>query len=619
MKDWFRPLFELRSAVFWLIATFYILIASLPFKLFFIPICVGALIVRLWQSHKMIAFRVNLWSRYLVKIAVADFYKKAKDARLKECFYMGEGFQWDSNCAGVSNSILALGRDEIPKPPNFLPEKFIEKVYIGDEKILDRSPIDIGKPWVKALGKHEPVLWPLKATEGHTLIEGTTGSGKTRCYEMISTQIIHSGKNSVLFIIDPKNDQEWLARAERECRIAGKKFLYFKLADPSQSIRFNTLASWNQPSEIATRVSQLVEEGPFRAFAHLFIDRVVNGLLYLGVRPSLANIFRYLEGNVDRLLEQCLEKYFLEHGITDFRQRSNSLVSASMKISPLEGMYQLYKSILTEAEKLDDTSKINAAIEGLGATFTHSREHYGKITANLLPLLQMLAKGEVGLMLSPDVDDLNDQREIWDTQSVIEHGAVIYVGMDSLSNVEVSKAVNSMMLADIASFAGHIYNTVPEKNRKKVYLMIDEVAEAINEQVIQILNKGRGAGFVAFVALQSIKDLEAKLGDSSKMYQTLGNLNNQITLRLEDTQTVDWIVQKIGETRIKTLDISYSQGTGSEKHPFDFSGTKTKRETTEKGFLVPPEIITGLPNLQYIARFSGGSTFMGTIPIISNE
>jgi conjugal transfer pilus assembly protein TraD len=59
-------------------------------------------------------------------------------------------------------------------------------------------------------------------------------------------------------------------------------------------------------------------------------------------------------------------------------------------------------------------------------------------------------------------------------------------------------------------------------------LIIDEIAEAINEQVIQILNKGRGAGFKAFVAFQAWADLEAKLRNAAKMLQVLGNLNHQI-------------------------------------------------------------------------------------------
>ena len=147
-----------------------------------------------------------------------------------------------------------------------------------------------------------------------------------------------------------------------------------------------------------------------------------------------------------------------------------------------------------------------------------------------LPLLQMLATGETGLMLAPKADDFEDEREIWDIDKIIKQKAVLYMGLDSLSNNIVQKAIASMALSDVAAVCGSIYNFYAEK--PDVVLIIDEIAEAINEQVIQILNKGRGAGFKAFVAFQARADLEAKLGNAAKMLQVLGNLNNQVILKI---------------------------------------------------------------------------------------
>ena len=55
----------------------------------------------------------------------------------------------------------------------------------------------------------------------------------------------------------------------RECERTGRKFLYWKQAAPSESIRLNPLENWSQPSEIPSRIAQLMEEGPFRDFAYL--------------------------------------------------------------------------------------------------------------------------------------------------------------------------------------------------------------------------------------------------------------------------------------------------------------------------------------------------------------
>jgi conjugal transfer pilus assembly protein TraD len=41
--------------------------------------------------------------------------------------------------------------------------------------------------------------------------------------------------------------------------------------------------------------------------------------------------------------------------------------------------------------------------------------------------------------------------------SVIERGAVVYVGLDSLSDYEVAGAVGNAMFADLTSIAGQTY------------------------------------------------------------------------------------------------------------------------------------------------------------------
>ncbi len=147
-------------------------------------------------------------------------------------------------------------------------------------------------------------------------------------------------------------------------------------------------------------------------------------------------------------------------------------------------------------------------------------------------------------------------------------------------------------------------------------LIIDEIAEAINEQVIQILNKGRGAGFKAFVAFQARADLEARLGNAAKMLQVLGNLNNQIILRLEDSDTAQWFSDKVGETAIRNLTLTGSTSTGSEAHIGEFTGSVSRSLQLEKVPLIPTRLIHGLPNLQYFMRISGAAVYQGRIPIL---
>lgn len=62
-------------------------------------------------------------------------------------------------------------------------------------------------------------------------------------------------------------------------------------------------------------------------------------------------------------------------------------------------------------------------------------------------------------MLSPP-DTLAEQSEhTWrDTKDLIERNAVVYVGLDSLSQATVGQAIGGMFLSDLASVAGARYN-----------------------------------------------------------------------------------------------------------------------------------------------------------------
>lgn len=96
----------------------------------------------------------------------------------------------------------------------------------------------------------------------------------------------------------------------------------------------------------------------------------------------------------------------------------------------------------------------------------------------------------------------------------------------------------------------------------------------------------------------------------------LANLNNQIILRLEDTDTAQWFSDKVGETGITNIVQSSSTSTGSEAHLGEFSGSMSRSRQLEKVPMIPVELITKLPNLQYFLRVSGGAAYQGRIPII---
>jgi conjugal transfer pilus assembly protein TraD len=614
----FRPLYEFRATIFWLVALVVLPFTGMPYGWVFSLAVLLPFLLRGRQVWKALRFRMAISTRWLTTLDVPRLLRIQKRMREEsDSMYLGMGFEWTQKHCQIAHDILRMPTTDIPGLPKWLGktrqgrqiEQAIEKIFAPADGIRDRMPQ--GASWIHGMEPDKRfVPFHYKAMGGHTAVGGTTGSGKTRTYEVLSTQVIHQG--DVLIIIDPKNDKDWKARVERECARAGRKFLYFSQAKPSESIRLNPLENWSQPSEISGRIAQLMEEGPFRDFAFLFIDRAVRGELYVGDKPNLRSILKYAQAGVARLLERSLERFFRDAGLVNWEElvatTKTQIGGRPGSVSDVDAMVLLYN------ERYAHKNHGNEAIDGLIATHTHDRDHYTRVIASVMPLLQMLATGETGLMLAPKVEDFEDEREIWDIDRIIRQKAVLYMGFDSLSNSIVQKAIASLVLADVAAVCGAIYNFY--KANPNVVLVIDEVVEAINEQVIQILNKGRGAGFNAFVAFQTRSDLEAKLGNAAKMLQVLGNLNNQVVLRLEDTDTAQWFSDKVGETAIRNIQISGSTSRGSEGHIGEFNGGITRSLQLEKAPLIPTALIQRLPNLQYFMRISGGAVYQGRIPIL---
>src|SRR5205085_3676858 len=109
--------------------------------------------------------------------------------------------------------------------------------------------------------------------------------------------------------------------------------------------------------------------------------------------------------------------------------------------------------------------------------FRHNREHYQKITANLLPILSMLTSGDLGRSLSPDAFDANDERPIINLEKCVRGGHVLYLSLDSLPDPAVASAIGAIFLADLAALAGIRYNLGGDR---RISLFVDEISNVIN-------------------------------------------------------------------------------------------------------------------------------------------
>lgn len=610
--DMFRPAYETPAALTWVAAAFGLGITQPPLWPVF---SIGALalgLTRVKQAGELYKFRLSIAAgRAEIVTAKEAMVIARRHINQNNGFWIGRGFKWTQRHAEVSRNIMFRSPGEIEAFPKWLPTS-IQK-YLEPPNYVPLKEDAIGVPWIHGIEPDEVELrLPIDALTGHTLIVGTTRAGKTRLYELLSTQIIHCGK--VLIVLDPKGDKDWENRLRKECKRTGRKFLYFHPAHPSKSIRINPIAAWNNLSEPATRVSQLVDaEGTFGAFAWKTLYRIMRGIVADGEKPTIKAAKQYVQRGVETLLERLISKAIFElqgakwdQDLTSFSpetQKGKQSPIQSPRLAQLIGKYQ-------------SLNLAHEAIESLISMVNHNREHYTKMIQVLEPLLEMLGSDELGNMLSPDPLDLEDKRPIYDIKKVIEEDAVLYVGLDSLSNKIIGSAIGSILLADIASEAGAIYNF---RDKKDIYLMIDEAAEVINEQGIQILNKGGGAGVKAFIATQTTADFDVVFGSEARTNQALGNLNNVLCLRVKDRGMAEWIAKSFGETSARNINYSQSTGSGSSSTFTEFSGSSSQTISEVAIPLVSPDLLTRLPGLQYFAFVAGSTLYKGRLPLLDGS
>ncbi len=595
----FRPAFEFRAAFGWLCGAVWIgwkirNNEDLSFEMavpayLFLGICLFVGLLRATKGFSVYMRRKGLLDGELefitldkLKTKVESFTRKKK---IQTRLWIGLGFLWTKEVA----------------------ERAYDLMIRGEEDILGKNANAEGALWLHGVGLGEEDVFQEEAhRNGHTLVVGTTGAGKTRLFDLSIAQDILRGE--CVIIIDPKGDKELANNAKRVCEMMGtpERFAYFHPAFPEESIRFDPLKNWSRSTELASRLAALIpsETGadPFQAFGWMALNDVVQGMLAISEQPSLKSIRKYVEGGIDDLLVMALRKHF-EDSVENWESRVAPSLSR-FKGDEASAYMEFIKKEATAQEK-------PGHLEGLMRTYEHNREHYQKMIASLMPILSMLTSSPLDKLLSPTEDT---EGRLLNSTSAINKGMVLYIGLDSLSDATVGSAIGSIILSDLTAVAGDRYNY--GVNNKPVNIYVDEAAEVLNKPTIQLLNKGRGAGFRLLIATQTIADFIARLGDESMARQVLGNLNNKFILRVMDGETQKYLSESLQTVRITTLEQQVRNGLSSTNVDAmqGMVGETIKQEDLD---LIPPPIFGKLPNLHFFASLASGQVIKSRIPIVT--
>ena len=613
-----RHAYEVYAGLVWGLALVFFMVVgvigqvpralALPLSL----TCFGMAVLRVSQALRILILRASLAGH---GIQVMGTQVQAQWCTNPNAVFIGFGFEWrpvhsqrlyelakiDYRDFAVSPRLLnLLGYDSLPQPD-----------------------AEIGLAYIHGVEPREvPLHRPLQNFEGGTLLVGTTQSGKGVALANLITQAVR--RNDVVIVIDPKNSRRLKRVVERACQDWRERdtFMEFHPAFPEVGVRLDFTFNWQKPTEIASRIQSIMPPdtaGAFSAFGWDAVNVVVQGLVELEERPNLAKLTRYIEGGIEPVLEGSLRRFYAETMGPAWReqpemkkliqeaQRGNMKRPSEAASHELMAFVAYYEHHVAQPQR----SKV---VDAQVRTFRHNREHYQKITANLLPVLSMLTSGDLGRTLSPDPFDADDTRPIMNFEKIERGGHVLYMCLDSLPDPSVASAIGALALADLAARAGMRYNL---GGYRRIALFVDEVANVINQPLIEILNKGAEGGIYTTCAMQTLADLAKRLGSEAAARMALGNLNNLIAMRSKDRPTQDFIVETFGKTAIHSMRVGL--GHGADTHVGDFSSSYSTQLSESFEEMVPADVLGKLPNLQYFASVSGGRIIKGRFPILDPD
>lgn len=153
--------------------------------------------------------------------------------------------------------------------------------------------------------------------------------------------------------------------------------------------------------------------------------------------------------------------------------------------------------------------------------------------------------------------------------------------------------------------------------RRKVSIFIDEASEVVNEALLQLLNKARGADFSITIATQTFSDLAKRCGSKDAAMQLIGNCNTMYSLRVKDEETASVITSSLPNTTFYTKNIS--TGTMSDTYKENYKDSASISANTYIDRIFPSSALMELPNFEYVAKLSDGRFVKGVIPILTDN
>ena len=354
----------------------------------------------------------------------------------------------------------------------------------------------------------------------HTLVLGTTGSGKT----VSVLNLVESAINRQLPVVyvDGKGDYDLARQVMAYARAQGRPAYLFAMN--GNSCVYNPLASGGYSAK-KDRIVELREwsEDHYRKLAEGYMQTVFKVLDACGIKTDLVTVADYM--SMARLTE------LIEH----------------------------------QGSALADRERLLRAIK--------KRELVEKHVTSLQEEVCTLAESEIGHLFDTA---LCDPTNVLELLPAIEQRAVVYFCLPALQFPALAKLVGKLVINDLKSTAA-AQVAKAKRDRIPFYTIFDEFSVFAGEQVLNLINQGRSAGVHGVLATQSVADIGRAVtnGPDHFIRQVFGSCNNYLIQRLNAAEDVTAMVEMIGTQdsveHTAQVDTLGSTGMGSARRTKTFT------------------------------------------------
>lgn len=573
---------------------------------------------------------------------------RAEDERPAEGVYLGHAF--------------ALDQPHAQHLANLMSEPW-STILPGDEqqRALPGDP----RPWAVGAADARPYHLVVASMQRMVLAMGGTGCGKSTLVRLLARAGIRDKSRPPIFILDPKGDTHLRNQMAAEAKAAGRRFVWISLYHDQLSATYNPIIRFDRPEDLIQRFDAVIphqgsSSPAFRDNPIAWATTVCNGVHTLAcllramggadtTTPPVLRALAWLRAHPEGTAEEAIAAVDQPHDlpvtcapagwpldmfmVPDWAlARPQVLMAWILSLAHPAALEQIpldpnaappeertAPALLAAWASVKPTG--NAAAVWVHFKTGFSAEHQvlidrlGLIMRDVLQIACESAKNRstVGSALSVVAQTLGRVRRIISTQQpevdmarFCNSDDVLYVECASMALGPVARMFGRLLLGDLAGYLG-------ERNARgqpgnPVWLIVDELAEVINQPLLQMVSMGRAAGVHALFLTQDRAGLVREIGREGAD-KLLANMNGGIfQFYTNDREDAERIASRAGQVRVGKPTSSMSIA-GKDPGPGDYQVSSTTSFGVEQQTYLAPDAIMRLP-VGCCALYQGGRLFM---------